>query len=561
MEGTERSKPESHEQQADEGNAIDVDHSTPIVSSAVREFDEKVTVPSFGDDENENFTCGPCYTKDMPPFSWRKLWAFLGPGFLMSIAYLDPGNIESDLQSGAVAGFNLLWVLLVSHIIGLSMQRLASRLGVVSGLHLAEVCNRQYHKKTRITLWLMIEIAIIGSDMQEVIGTATAFLLLSNGKIPLYAGVLITASDAFFFLLLDKYGMRRLEAFFATLIAIMAITFGYEYIVVAPDQSEVVFGSLVPHCTDCHYPQIIQAIGIIGAVIMPHNMYLHSALVKTREVDRSKSRKVREANFYFFIEAAIALLCSFVINLFVVSVFAEAFYNKTEAELMQTCSNATNIPHHDIFKNTTKTIDVDINKGGIMLGCTFGAAAYYIWAIGILAAGQSSTMTGTYSGQFVMEGFLNLKWSRTKRIVLTRSIAIAPTLLMAVFTNNNIDALSTMQDLLNVLQSLQLPFALVPLLQFTSMSEIMGNFANSIFSKVTSTIIIVGILGINFYTIGLNIASLQQPYWIALTSLIGILYIVFVMYICVTLVIVLFKLDNSSKLFKYSTLLNSESSI
>ena len=554
MERTDNSSENEPQQTVDRQPVAVGDVSAPIINkyNDSDDFDHKVAVPKYMNDDTEMLSCGPCFTSDMPPFRWSKLYAFLGPGFLMSIAYLDPGNIESDLQSGAIAGFQLLWVLLVSHIIGLGMQTLASRLGVVSGLHLAEVCNRQYQKKTRLTLWLTIELAIIGSDMQEVIGTATAFLLLSGGKIPLWAGVLITASDAFVFLLLDKYGMRKLEAFFAFLITVMAVTFGYEYIVVAPDQVDVVKGTLVPMCKGCGSKEILQAIGIIGAVIMPHNMYLHSALVKSRDIDRTKGRNVREANFYYFIESSLALLMSFVINLFVVSVFAEAFYQKTYEELDATCANSSGIPHGDIFHNRTGEIEVDINKGGIMLGCTFGVAAYYIWAVGILAAGQSSTMTGTYSGQFVMEGFLNLKWSRSKRIILTRSIAIGPTLVLAIFSD--ISALSTMQNLLNVLQSVLLPFALIPLLQFTSMPEIMGTFVNGRVSKWLSGVLIVGLMGINLFFIVQNISFISQWYWILLASIVGVFYVLFVLSICLTLVIVLFRLDESSRLYKYSSL-------
>ena len=213
-------------------------------------------------------------------FSWRKLWAFTGPGFLMSIAYLDPGNIESDLQSGAIAKYKILWVLLWATVLGLLMQRLAARLGVVTGLHLAEMCYRQYKKLPRLILWIMIEIAIIGSDMQEVIGTAIAIYLLSNKVIPLWGGVLITIVDTFTFLFLDKYGLRKLELLFGFLISVMAVTFGYEYIVSTPDQGEVMKGMFVPWCEDCNSQVLLQAVGVIGAVIMPHNLYLHSALVK-----------------------------------------------------------------------------------------------------------------------------------------------------------------------------------------------------------------------------------------------------------------------------------------
>ncbi|XP_074641913.1 natural resistance-associated macrophage protein 2-like isoform X2 [Tubulanus polymorphus] len=477
-------------------------------------FDQKIPIPDDGD------TTGK--------FSFRKLWAFTGPGFLMSIAYLDPGNIESDLQSGAVAQFKLLWVLLSCHILGLLMQRLAARLGVVSGMHLAEVCHRQYAKCPRIMLWIMVEIAIIGSDMQEVIGTAIAFYILSNGKIPLYGGVLITVIDTFTFLLLDKYGLRKLEFFFGFLITVMAVSFGYQYVMVAPDQVEVLKGMFIPYCEGCGPAQLLQAVGIIGAVIMPHNIYLHSALVKSRDVDRTKKAKVVEANKYFFIEAAIALFVSFLINLFVASVFAEGFYGKNVTDIYNSCLAKDNI-HAEIFNTTSN--DVDIYKGGVFLGCQFGAVAMYIWAVGILAAGQSSTMTGTYAGQFAMEGFLNLTWKRWQRVLLTRSIAIMPTLLLAVFSG--IEDLTGMNDLLNVLMSLQLPFALIPVLTFTASTNIMGDFKNSKFMSTIASVLTVVVFGVNMFFVVVYIDKLPVKHW-ALYTFIGILlfiYITFIVYL------------------------------
>ncbi|NXP14483.1 NRAM2 protein, partial [Thinocorus orbignyianus] len=461
-------------------------------------------------------------------FSFRKLWAFTGPGFLMSIAYLDPGNIESDLQSGAVAGFKLLWVLMLATIIGLLLQRLAARLGVVTGLHLAEVCNRQYQKVPRIILWLMVELAIIGSDMQEVIGSAIAINLLSMGKIPLWGGVLITIADTFVFLFLDKYGLRKLEAFFGFLITIMALTFGYEYVTVRPDQGKLMQGLFIPYCQNCGTPQLEQAVGIVGAVIMPHNMYLHSALVKSRQVNRANKREVQEANKYFFIESCIALFVSFIINIFVVTVFAEAFFNKTNADVNSVCVNASS-PHSSLFPNNNETLEVDIYKGGAVLGCYFGPAALYIWAIGILAAGQSSTMTGTYSGQFVMEGFLNLRWSRFARVLLTRSIAITPTLLVAIF--QDVEHLTGMNDFLNVLMSLQLPFALIPVLTFTSLPSVMNDFANGLFWKVAGGLLILLICCINMYFVVAYVMSLNHIALYIGAGILSVVYLSFVAYL------------------------------
>ncbi|XP_071499691.1 LOW QUALITY PROTEIN: natural resistance-associated macrophage protein 2-like [Diadema antillarum] len=465
-------------------------NSTTPTTNGGTYFDERVPIP-----DQDNYA-----------FSFRKLWAFTGPGFLMSIAYLDPGNIESDLQSGFVAAFNLLWVLLLATLLGLLLQRLAARLGVVTGMHLAEVCYREYPKAPRIILWLMVEIAIIGSDMQEVIGTAIAFYLLSNGKIPLYAGVLITITDTFVFLFLDKYGLRRLEAFFAFLITVMAITFGYEYIAVAPDQGAVMKGLFVPSCGTCNPAVVLQAVGIIGAIIMPHNIYLHSALVKSRDVDRSKEKAVKEANMYYFIEASIALLISFIINLFVVAVFAEGLYHKTNAELHDKCIENHLDRYIDIFPdNDTLVENVDLYKGGVFLGCQYGSPALYIWAIGILASGQSSTMTGTYAGQFAMEGFLNLQWSRAEADHPDPDPSPSvPTILIAIFSG--IDNLTGMNDLLNVLMTSVLPSS--PILTFTSSKPLMESFKKwNILCFWCAFLLAIAVIAINLYFVAVFIPT------------------------------------------------------
>ncbi|XP_029636399.1 natural resistance-associated macrophage protein 2 isoform X2 [Octopus sinensis] len=500
----------NNEEDNDEENTHDdTRNNTPTRSTY---FEQKIQIP-----ETEDYK-----------FSFRKLWAFTGPGFLMSIAYLDPGNIESDLQSGAKAGFKLLWVLMSATILGLLMQRLAARLGVVTGMHLAEICYTYYHRIPRLILWIMVEIAIIGSDMQEVIGTATALYLLSNEKLPLYAGVLITIVDTFTFLLLDKYGLRKLEAFFGLLITVMAIMFGYEYGAAAPNQGEILKGLFIPYCSGCGPTQLIQAVGIIGAIIMPHNIYLHSALVKSRDIDRSNKKKVKEANMYYFVEAAIALFVSFLINLFVVSVFAEGFSQRDgNTTVYEEC-----IQHDIAYAHEFNTTDpqVDILRGGKFLGCKFGQAAMYIWAVGILAAGQSSTMTGTYAGQFVMEGFLNLYWKRWQRVLLTRSIAIMPTVLIAFF--KGINDLSGMNDLLNVLMSLQLPFALIPILTFTSTKSVMNDFKNGMPMKILTGVLAAVVIAINLFFVIIYMRKLPSHWAIYLFVILGtVLYLLFVIYL------------------------------
>lgn len=482
--------------------------------------------------------------KENPAFSFRKLWAFTGPGFLMSIAYLDPGNIESDLQSGAVAQFKLLWLLLISTILGLVMQRLAARLGTVTGMHLAEVCYKTYPKVPRLILWIMIEIAIVGSDMQEVIGTAIAFYLLSNRAIPLWGGVLITIMDTFTFLLLDKYGLRKLEAFFGLLITVMAVTFGYEYVAAAPNQTGVMEGLVIPWCQNCPKSALLQAVGIIGAVIMPHNIYLHSALVKSREIDRTKKTEIREANRYYFIEASVALFVSFVINLFVVCVFAEGLFKKSDFDIRQLCENATNPTlqsYSDVFSNSTNPNDlqVDIYRGGLWLGCKFGYVALIVWAVGILAAGQSSTMTGTYAGQFVMEGFLNLQWPRWQRVLVTRCLAILPTVLIAVFSG--IDDMTSLNDLLNVLMSLQLPFALIPIITFTASPILMTkDFKTGKPTQVVTLLLTVIVIGINLFFATVYVENLPNQWYIyTVIGVVVFLYMFFLFYLSSFLAVVL----------------------
>ncbi|XP_050341703.1 protein Malvolio isoform X3 [Bactrocera neohumeralis] len=413
------------------------------------------------------------------------------------------------------------------------------RLGVVTGLHLAEMCYRQYRKLPRIILWIMIEIAIIGSDMQEVIGTAIAIYLLSNKIVPLWGGVLITIIDTFTFLFLDKYGLRKLEFFFGFLITVMAVTFGYEYVVSAPNQGEVMEGMFLPWCKDCDANVLLQAVGIVGAVIMPHNLYLHSALVKSRDIDRRQPKRVSEANFYFFIEASVALFVSFIINLFVVAVFAHGMFGKTNQDVLDVCVNQTMYEDAKASftdsHNNTDLIDADLYKGGLYLGCTFGAAAMYIWGVGILAAGQSSTMTGTYAGQFSMEGFLNLQWPRWRRVLFTRLIAIIPTFCLAFFTR--MEDLTHLNDILNAVMSLQLPFAAIPTIAFTSCVAIMGEFVNGLANKVISIMLTIVVITVNIYFVVVQVqtASLENGL-LALVCIGAILYLLFNLYLVIHMI-------------------------
>ncbi|NWT62693.1 NRAM2 protein, partial [Erythrocercus mccallii] len=369
----------------------------------------------------------------------------------------------------------------------------------------------------RIILWLMVELAIIGSDMQEVIGSAIAINLLSVGKIPLWGGVLITIADTFVFLFLDKYGLRKLEAFFGLLITIMALTFGYEYITVKPNQEKLLQGLFIPYCRDCGTPQLEQAVGIVGAVIMPHNMYLHSALVKSRQVNRADKREVREANKYFFIESCIALFVSFIINIFVVTVFAEAFFNKTNADVNEVCANSSS-PHSSLFPNNNQTLEVDIYKGGSL------NLHWSCFTHPLLLTHSSLT-----PHSLLTQGFLNLRWSRFARVLLTRSIAVTPTLFVAIF--QDVEHLTGMNDFLNVLMSLQLPFALIPVLTFTSLPGVMHDFANGLFWKVAGGLLILLICCINMYFVVAYVMSLHNLGLYIGAAVLSVIYLSFVAYL------------------------------
>ncbi|KAI6695162.1 hypothetical protein NL676_022872 [Syzygium grande] len=431
---------------------------------------QKIHVVGIGDEAGGESDSGA-----PPPFSWRKLWLFSGPGLLMSIAFLDPGNLEGDLQAGAVAGYSLLWLLMWATAMGLLVQLLAARLGVATGRHLAELCREEYPTWARLALWFMAEVALVGADIQEVIGSAIALNILSNGVLPLWSGVIITAADCFIFLFLENYGVRKLEAVFAVLIAVMALSFAWMFGEAKPSGVELLLGVLIPKLSS---KTITQAVAVLGCIIMPHNLFLHSALVQSREIDRTKKGLVQEAINYNTIESSAALAVSFIINLFVTAVFAEGFYGTALAD------------------------SIGLVNAGNYLQEKFGGGVIpivYIWGIGLLAAGQSSTITGTYAGQFIMGGFLNIRLRKWVRALITRSCAIVPAMIVALAFDTSEDSLDVMNEYLNVLQSVQIPFALIPLLCLVSKEELMGSFRIGPFLQVIAWLVAALVMAINGY--------------------------------------------------------------
>ncbi|KAJ0507357.1 putative NRAMP family protein [Helianthus annuus] len=463
------------------------DHHQPLLPpESAYDPTEKVHIVGVVDDDD--------YTTAIPPFSWQKLWLFTGPGFLMSIAFLDPGNLEGDLQAGAIAGYSLLWLLLWATAIGLLVQLLSARLG--------------YPNWAGKLLWVMAELALIGADIQEVIGSAIALKILTNGFLPLWAGVLITAFDCFIFLFLENYGVRKLEALFAFLIAVMAVSFAWMFGETKPNAKELLVGLVVPKLNS---RTIQQAVGVVGCIIMPHNVFLHSALVQSREVDPRKTGRVREALRYYSIESTIALAVSFVINLFVTTVFAKAFFGTAIADT------------------------IGLGNAGQFLEEKFGGGLVpilYIWAVGLLAAGQSSTITGTYAGQFIMGGFLDLRLKKWARALITRSCAIVPTLIVALIFDSSEDTLDVLNEWLNVLQSIQIPFALIPLLCLVAKEDLMGVFAIGRVLKTVSWLVAALVIAINGYLLQQFFA--EEVTGVAFTSVVivfTVAYVAFVVYL------------------------------
>lgn len=395
---------------------------------------------------------------------FRRLFAFGGPAYLVSVGYMDPGNWATDLEGGARFGYALLWVLVLSNLMALLLQTLSARLGIVTGRDLAQSCRDEYPKPVTIALWILCEIAIVACDLAEVLGTAIAINLLFG--LPLIWGVCITALDAFVLLALQRLGMRKLEAGIIAMVLLIGGCFLVEIILASPNWGNVATG-LVPSLP---IGSLVIAIGIIGATVMPHNLYLHSALVQTREFGQDDAGK-REACKFNFFDAFIALNGAFFINAAILILAGSVFF--------------------------TKGIEVtEIGQAHTLLSPLLGTAfAGILFAVALLASGQSSTVTGTLAGQIVMEGFLHLRIRPVVRRIITRSLAIIPAALVIgiMGDTSTLDLLITSQ----VVLSLQLSFAVIPLIHFTSSKRLMGDFANSIWVKIGSWLTAAIVLGLN----------------------------------------------------------------
>jgi manganese transport protein len=397
-------------------------------------------------------------------FGWRKVFSFLGPAYLVSVGYMDPGNWATDLAGGSHFGYKLIWVLLMSNLMALLLQGLSARLGIVRGRDLAQANRETYPKIVNFILYLLAEIAIAACDLAEVLGMAIGIQLLTG--LPLVWGVSITVLDTFLLLYLQRLGMRKMEAFIITLVGIIGISFLIQIILAKPSLGAVA-GGFIPGKLDSQALYI--AIGIIGATVMPHNLYLHSALVQTRKIDRT-DEGIRQALKFNRIDTTIALNLAFLVNAAILIVSASVFFSSSN--------------HVDSIKEAHR-----------LLPSFLGNLAPILFAIALIAAGQSSTVTGTLAGQIIMEGYLSLRINPILRRLITRMLAIVPALIVIIiYGEDNVDALLILSQ---VILSLQLGFAIIPLIHFVSDRKAMGKFTISTFTKIAAWLIAIILVGLN----------------------------------------------------------------
>jgi manganese transport protein len=400
---------------------------------------------------------------------FRKILAFAGPGYLVAVGYMDPGNWATDIGGGSKFGYTLLSVVLISNLLAMFLQALSAKLGIVTGRDLAQACRDHYSRRMSIFLWVACELAIAACDLAEVLGSAVALNLLFH--IPLLLGVLLTALDVLIVLALQGRGFRLIEAFVITLIASIGICFAYEIFFAHPIWREAARG-FIPRAEILRNKEMLYiAIGILGATVMPHNLYLHSSIVQTRAFGRANSER-RDALRYAVIDSTVALFFALFINAAILVLGAAAFHTRGLSEV------------------------ADIAQAYKLLSPTLGAGlGSTLFACALLASGQNSTLTGTLAGQIVMEGFLDLRLKPWLRRLITRAIAIIPAVLVIAIAGEG--KLTALLILSQVILSFQLPFAVIPLVQFTSERAKMGEFVNSRATTVIAWCVAAAILFFN----------------------------------------------------------------
>ena len=406
------------------------------------------------------------------PVFWRRLFGFVGPGFLISVGYMDPGNWATDIAGGSQFGYTLLFVIMLSNLMAILLQSLSLKLGIATERDLAQLCREHYGRATSFVLWILAEIAIAACDLAEVIGSAIALQLLFH--IPLLLGVLITGLDVLLILFLQRWGFRYIEALVIALIGAIIALFGVQMFLSRPDYWPALRSLVAPSAAIVTNPEMLYiAIGILGATVMPHNLYLHSSIVQSRRYQRTPEGK-REAIHFANIDSALALTIALFVNAAILIVAAAVFHRSGHFEVAAI---------QDAYKLLSPLVGV--------------AGASSLFAIALLASGQNSSITGTLAGQVVMEGFVHIKLSPWLRRLITRSLAIAPTIIVVALAGEQ--GTEKLLILSQVILSFQLSFAVVPLVVFTGDRAKMGEFTNGRGLQILSWITAIAIAGLNVW--------------------------------------------------------------
>ncbi|AXV42685.1 Mn2+/Fe2+ transporter NRAMP family protein [Staphylococcus sp. M0911] len=413
--------------------------------------------------------------------SSQKLLAFLGPGLLVAVGYMDPGNWITSMQGGAQFGYTLLFVILISSLAAMLLQSMTVRLGIATGKDLAQMTRHFLSKPIAIIFWIIAELAIIATDIAEVIGSAISLNLLFN--IPLIVGALITVCDVFLLLFIMKFGFRKIEAIVGTLIFTVLAIFTFEVYISSPNILNLLNG-FVPHTEIITNQGILYiALGIVGATIMPHNLYLHSSIVQSRKYDRNNNEDKAQAIKYATIDSNIQLSVAFVVNCLLLTLGAALFFGTNTDELGG---------FYDLY-HALKTQP--------LLGATLGGVMSTLFAVALLASGQNSTITGTLAGQIVMEGFLRLRIPNWLRRLITRSLAVIPVIICLIIFNGNAAKIEQLLVFSQVFLSIALPFSLIPLQLATSNKKLMGPFINKTCVNIISWSLIIILSILNVYLI------------------------------------------------------------
>lgn len=418
---------------------------------------------------------------------WKTLMAYTGPGILIAVGYMDPGNWITSIAGGAQFKYKLLAVILISSLIAMLLQAMSAKLGIVTGKDLAQLTRERTSKGMGIVLWVIAELAIMATDIAEIIGSGIALQLIF--KIPLVVGILITAADVLLLLVLMKLGFRKIEAIVATLVAVILLVFAYEVALSNPSIAGIIGGYVPKTDIITNHSMLYLSLGIVGATVMPHDLYLGSSISQTRQLDRSDKKDVAKAIKFSTIDSNLQLFIAFIVNSLLLILGAALFFG----------TNSSLGHFVDLFNA--------LNNSQIV-GAIASPMLSMLFAIALLSSGQSSTITGTLAGQIIMEGFIRLRIPLWAQRLVTRLLSVTPVLIFAIIYHGNEAKIENLLTLSQVFLSIALPFAVIPLVMFTSSKKIMGEFANHAWVKYSAWIVTIVLIVLDVYLLVQQVAGM-----------------------------------------------------